>query len=70
MNNDSHYKPIKIFGTAQVLATIPLSKSSIVTLIKKGDFPKPFVIAPGGRALGWLESDIIDWIEKQSKEAK
>lgn len=68
MQNDHQYKPVKILGTKQVLGAIPLSKSSLLNLIKSGRFPKPFVIAPGGRALGWLEADINNWIEQQSKD--
>lgn len=36
-----------------------LSKSTIYQLIKDGLFPKPVKI--GHRAVGWRESDIVNW---------
>jgi prophage regulatory protein len=39
-----------------------LSRSRIYLRIAAGTFPKP--VALGGRAVGWLESEIQEWIEK------
>jgi prophage regulatory protein len=36
-----------------------LSRSSIYDRIAAGEFPKP--VSLGGRSVGWLESEIIDW---------
>lgn len=37
-----------------------LARSTIYLRISQGTFPKP--IALGGRAVGWLESDIDKWL--------
>jgi prophage regulatory protein len=37
-------------------------------MITNGQFPKPFVIVPGGRAVGWLDSDVDAWILNRSSE--
>jgi len=36
--------------------------STIYELIAKGKFPRPFKLMPGGRAAGWFENTIDDWI--------
>ena len=36
--------------------------STIYELIAKGKFPAPFKLVQGGRAAGWLEATIDDWI--------
>ena len=36
--------------------------STIYELIAKGKFPRPFKLMPGGRAAGWYENTIDDWI--------
>ena len=43
-----------------VLNRTGLSRSSIYLRISNGEFPKP--ISLGGRAVGWLESDINQWL--------
>jgi len=40
--------------------------STIYGLIAQGKFPKPFKLTPGGRAAGWLESTIDNWICEQA----
>jgi len=40
--------------------------STIYGLVAQGKFPKPFKLTPGGRAAGWLESTIDDWIREQA----
>jgi prophage regulatory protein len=48
-----------------------LSRSTIYLRIKNGEFPKP--ISLGGRSVGWLESDIQQWLTDRieaSREAE
>lgn len=39
------------------------SRSAIYLKVNQGVFPQP--IALGDRAIGWLESEVIAWIEKR-----
>ncbi len=43
---------------------IPLSRSNIYAKIGAGDFPSPVSLGP--RAVGWLESDIENWIRSRA----
>ena len=45
-----------------VKARTGLSRSTIYLRMSKGDFPT--TISLGGRAVGWLESEINDWISR------
>lgn len=45
-----------------------LGRSSIYLRISNGDFPKP--IALGKRAVGWLESEIDDWLNRKISESR
>jgi prophage regulatory protein len=47
----------------QVLARIGLSRSSLYNLMVTGDFPKP--VALGTRAVGWIESEVQDWLQQK-----
>jgi len=38
--------------------------STIYGLIAQGRFPRPIKILPGGRAAGWRETQIDNWIEE------
>jgi len=42
-----------------VEARTGLSRSSIYDRIAEGTFPKPIPL--GGRSVGWLESEIVEW---------
>ena len=44
--------------------------STIYELIAKGKFPRPFKLMPGGRAAGWLESTIDDWIASRNDDSQ
>jgi len=54
---------LKIERLYAVKEVTGLSRSTIYLRIKKGEFPKP--ISLGGRAVGWLESDIQRWLREQ-----
>lgn len=45
----------------EVKARTGLSRSSIYALIKKGHFPSPIPL--GARSVGFLDSEINDWIQ-------
>jgi prophage regulatory protein len=63
MNNSaSAYTPITddpILRMPEVERTTGLKKSTIYLLIKQSQFPSP--ISLGGRASGWLLSEINQW---------
>ena len=44
--------------------------STIYELISKGKFPAPFKLIVGGRAAGWLENTVDDWIAAQAEHHK
>ena len=45
-----------------------LSRSAIYARISEGSFPKQ--ISLGGRAVGWLESEIQNWIKQRLAESR
>jgi prophage regulatory protein len=48
---------------------IGLGRSSIYALVKQGSFPRPIPLSR--RAVGWLQSDIEQWIaERAAKRVK
>lgn len=57
-----------ILRRPQVQQRTGLSRSTLYQYMKDGDFPKPVQL--GFRAVGWLESDISDWIAKRVREAR
>lgn len=46
-----------------VLQRTGLSRSSLYTYINAGTFPKP--ISLGARCVGWLETEINNWIQQR-----
>lgn len=50
----------------EVSARTGLPRSQLYRLIKEGDFPRPVKL--GGRAAGWLSSEIDNWIAGRVKE--
>ncbi len=45
-----------------------LSRSTIYLRVAQGTFPAP--ISLGARAVGWLESEIHDWIARKITESR
>lgn len=54
----------KVLRRTDVEKMIGLSRSTIYKMIADGDFPHPIKI--GARAVGWLESDICQWLNERS----
>lgn len=57
-----------IIRLPQVKARTGLSRSTIYALIKTGQLKAP--ISLGARAVGWLESDVSEFIESRVKASR
>lgn len=60
------YKPKRIIRLPETEQRTGLKKSTIYERVATGDFPRP--ISLGSRAVGWIESDIEEWIDARIAE--
>lgn len=51
-----------------VKARTGLSRSTIYLRVAQGTFPKPVNL--GGRAVGWVEAEIQQWLEQQIEASR
>jgi prophage regulatory protein len=51
-----------------VKARTGLSRSTIYLRISEGSFPKP--VSLGGRAVGWIEAEVNDWLNQQIEASR
>lgn len=51
-----------------VKARTGLSRSTIYLRISAGSFPKP--VSLGGRAVGWIEAEVNDWLNHQIETSR
>lgn len=52
-----------ILRLPEVKKSTGLSRSTIYVRIAQGAFPKP--VGLGGRAVGWLEAEVQEWLERR-----
>lgn len=58
----------RVLTKKEVIRRASLSKSTIYEYIQRGIFPAPIKI--GLRRVGWLESDVDDWLEKRKTQSR
>jgi prophage regulatory protein len=58
-----------ILRRRQVEKRVGLTRSPIYARIKAGTFPKPISLG-GGKAVGWIESEIDDWLSAQVQKSR
>ena len=58
----------KILRLPTVKELTGLSRSTIYLRISKNEFPSP--ISLGGRAVGWVESDINNWLAEKIEASR
>lgn len=51
-----------------VKARTGLSRSTIYLRVAKGSFPAP--VSLGGRAVGWIEVEVNDWLAKRIEASR
>jgi prophage regulatory protein len=59
----------KIYRKAELYEVTGLARTAIEKMMAEGVFPRPITLAPGGRAVGWLSSEIAAW-QEQRKAAR
>ena len=58
----------RIIRWPEVHERVGYCRTNIYYLIQSGDFPAPIKL--GSRAVGWLESDIENWIESRIEQSQ
>lgn len=59
---------LKICRLPEVIDRTGLSRSAVYDLMSKDKFPSQISLGP--RSVGWIESEITDWIEAQIEESR
>jgi prophage regulatory protein len=64
-------REIQVIRHNQVCQKLQISSAKLFDMVARGHFPKPFTLIPGGRAVGWLEKDVDQWVldRKNAQEA-
>lgn len=60
---------LSILRRRQVEKRVGLTRSPLYARIKAGTFPKP-VLLGSGRAVGWLEHEIDEWLASQVEKSR
>lgn len=69
MSNNQYFygEPGRVVRADEVRDRLSVSRAKLADMVAQGQFPKPFTIIPGGRAVGWLERDVTAWIIERSE---
>ena len=57
---------MRIIRLSEVLASTGLARSTVYKYVADGSFPKP--VSLGDRAVGWVESEVQDWVLARIEE--
>ncbi|WP_079882764.1 helix-turn-helix transcriptional regulator [Vibrio parahaemolyticus] len=59
---------MKLICLLNVMSLTGLSKTSVYNLMQDGRFPKNIKI--GGRTSRWVESEVLEWVERRKLERR
>ena len=68
MTANTHTSPLIIIKRKQVEARTALARSTIYQYVHAGTFPAP--IGLGGKSVGWIESEVNNWIEARIADSR
>ncbi|MCY1548635.1 Prophage CP4-57 regulatory protein (AlpA) [compost metagenome] len=57
---------MRIIRLKEVMNTTGLARSTVYKYVSEGNFPKP--VGLGDRCVGWLETEVQEWILARVKE--
>ncbi len=66
--NERTNPPIRFLRLPDVLERTGLSRSTIYVRLAEGRFPQP--VALGGRAVGWIEAEVDEWVRDRIAESR
>ena len=67
LNTSSH---LRVIRHANICEKLQVSSAKLFDMIARGQFPKPFTLVPNGRAVGWLEYEVDQWILDRKSAAQ
>jgi len=70
LDDESERPQFAIVRHNQVKRKLQVSSAKLYAMVADGLFPRPFQLIPGGRAKGWLEADVNQWIIEQKRRSK
>ena len=65
---DGQQTNTRILRMKDLPAKIGFQPSTIYEMIANGRFPAPFKLVPGGRAAGWFETTVDEWLATQAQK--
>lgn len=60
-------EPINLLRLDQVLLAMPLSRTTFINMVKRGEFPKPIKI---GRVCFWIENEVQAFLRQKAVESR
>ena len=60
--------PTRFLRLPEVLKRTGLSRSTIYVRLAAGCFPQP--VSLGGRAVGWIEAEVDEWVRERIAESR
>ncbi len=60
--------PTRFLRLPEVLERTGLSRSTIYIRVAEGCFPRPVPL--GGRAVGWIEAEVEEWVRERIAESR
>ncbi len=68
--NEEYPRLSRLYRRSELPQYVGLRRTQIDELIKKGEFPRPIPLSDAGRAVAWLEADLVAWqIHRLAKRA-
>lgn len=55
---------------SEVEARTGLARATIYNMVRTGKFPAPIPLTESGRAVGWLESDVNEYLQNRINAAR
>ena len=62
MENEKYEE--RLLGLDDLMQIVPIGRTKIYKMMQQNEIPSPFKI---GRKLFWKNSEIMEWIKRQSK---
>ena len=67
-HDDQHDEPVEFIRLPEVKKLVGLGTTKIYTMASDGLFPKQVPL--GGRSVGWIKSEVLQWNQAQIAAAR